>query len=88
MTLWAPRLEGLRFRQWDGETVVFDETSAEIHCLDAFATSVLSEIRERPQDKTSLAAHLQLLADDPRTRLDDTIEVLSSLSLIVAQADA
>ncbi len=50
--------DGLLWREWDGEFVVFHPPSGDTHLLNAFAAEVLLSLAERPAGLPELMARL------------------------------
>jgi PqqD family protein of HPr-rel-A system len=61
--------EGLVWRCWDGEYIVFHPFSGMTHYLDATAGAVLELLLDRPASVRDLAIELESVADTPATAM-------------------
>lgn len=50
--------QGLLYRCWDGECLLYNDLSGDTHLLDEFAISLLEELRAAPQSATQLEENL------------------------------
>ena len=79
--------DALQLRFWDGEFVVYNALSGDLHILDEQAAQVLQALQHKPSDVLSLA---QLLAkewqcepsDDLLHEIEMTMSDMQALALV------
>lgn len=70
------------WRQWDGEFVVFDVRSGDIHLLDPVAAEALRSLEESPSDVDQLSHRLGALL-----HLDGEPELSQYMAKLVRELD-
>lgn len=83
--------QGLQYRQWDQEAVLFNDLSGDTHLLDADALAVLLAVQGGAADLAALRAALGAEDDDEakaeaNAALASMLEQLASISLIEQRA--
>ena len=88
MKVWSAAVGRFRTRAWDGEMVVYDESSGDTHSLDPLATALLIILQENGAatvaDLSGVAA-AQLEEDEklePEAVVTEALEVLQTLRLV------
>ncbi|THC41665.1 HPr-rel-A system PqqD family peptide chaperone [Massilia sp. Mn16-1_5] len=74
----------LQYRCWDGECVLYNDLSGDIHLLDEFALALLEQLKAGPQAAAQLAAAFELDAQDEDAVLQTVLDDLSALFLVEA----
>jgi PqqD family protein of HPr-rel-A system len=67
---------GLLWREWDGETVVFNPASGNTHRLPAAAAEMLRALTARPSTSAELVADLAALLPEQRDELGTWVSAL------------
>lgn len=79
--------QGLQYRQWDQEAVLFNDLSGDTHLLDADALALLLAVRDGAADLAALRAALGAEDDDEaNAALASMLEQLAAISLIEQRA--
>ena len=78
--------QGLVFREWDEEAVLYNDLSGATHLLDGAAVDVLLALRIGPADAATLAdrlaARFEADTDELRAMIEDMLASLARLDIV------
>jgi PqqD family protein of HPr-rel-A system len=88
---WRSAPDPLLVREWDGQSIIYNCTSGDTHCLDRTAHAVFSCLTgDRTLDLDQICTATAAFGDDlvpDRGRLSDAVDQLERLELVARVAE-